>query len=498
MRFRIFLVLILAVAGWPCKSSAQQVTVITEESPPFNFIREGRITGSSTEVVREILNRLGQPADIQVLPWARGYQMLQTRPRVALFSTTRTPEREGQFHWVGPLFTVHFNFYARRDADLAIESLADAKNVGAIATYKDDVKEQLLLNRGFTNLDSSKSPVSNLKKLLAGRVDLWLFDNLGMPDVARQAGIDPIELKRVLAFQSYQSYVAISKQTPPAVVRQWRDAFASMVQDGTFQAISRRWLPQESIPDSDAAAKVLEWPDFRIYTEDSPPGNYLKNGRAEGFAVEIVRDILQRLNLPDRIEVVPWARGYSQATQAPNVVLFSTTRLPQREHLFHWVGPIYTQTWAFYGRRNSGLQIHSLEQARKVARIGTYLQDAKEQYLKTQGFTNLVSTNRNISNIVHLVNGDIDLWVSSDFNMPYQARQAGVDPEQLERVYAFRRVENYIAFSLETPVPVVRAWQRCLDEIKQDGTYAALMEKYEFHPEIHSTYGNRHRKSGHL
>jgi polar amino acid transport system substrate-binding protein len=168
------------------------------------------------------------------------------------------------------------------------------------------------------------------------------------------------------------------------------------------------------------------------------------------------------------------------------VVLFSTTRLPQRERLFHWVGPIYTQTWAFYGRKNSGLQIDSLEQARRVARIGTYLRDAKEQYLNSLGFENLVSANRNISNIRHLIDGDIDLWVSSDFNMPYQARQAGVDPGQLELLLAFRRVENYIAFSLETPLTVVRAWQHCLDEIKQDGTYAALMEKYDFHPEFFS------------
>lgn len=488
MRLRVLLVLILVLAVWPRCGHLRAMTVITEESPPFNFIKDGRVTGSSTEVVREILKRLDQPEDIQVLPWARGFHMLQTQPDVALFSTTRIPDRERDFHWVGPLFTVHFDFYARRDASLQLRSLEDAKRVGAIATYKDDVKEALLRKLGFTNLDSSKSPVSNVKKLIAGRVDLWLFDNLGMPDIARQAGVDPIELKRVLPFRTFQSYIAISKQTPPSVVQRWRDALDSMVKDGTFQEISRRWLPPESIPSAGASGRPgRQWPALSIYTEDSPPGNYLQDGRPEGFAVEIVRDILRRLSLPDRIEVVPWARGYRRATSAPSVVLFSTTRLPQREHLFHWVGPIYTQNWTLYGRKGSGLRIDSLEQARKVARIGTYLQDAKEQYLKALGFDNLVSANRNISNIRHLIDGDIDLWVSSDFNMPYQVRQAGVDPNQLAPVYAFRRVDNYIVFSLDTPMPVVRAWQRCLDEIKQDGTYTALMEKFGFHPEAYST-----------
>lgn len=122
--------------------------------------------------------------------------------------------------------------------------------------------------------------------------------------------------------------------------------------------------------------------------------------------------------------------------------------------------------------------------ARKIKRIGTYLRDAKEQYLQSQGFENLVSANRNISNIRHLVRGDIDLWVSSDFNMPYQVRQAGVDPDEFELVYAFRKVSNYIAFSLDTPLDVVQDWQKSLDMIKEDGTYMQIAQKYniQFHP----------------
>lgn len=139
--------------------------------------------------------------------------------------------------------------------------------------------------------------------------------------------------------------------------------------------------------------------------------------------------------MPEVIEVVPWAWGYSLATSQPNVALFSTTRLPQREKLFKWVGPIYSQTWGFYGKNGSGLKINSLEDAKRVARIGTYHKDAKEQYLQAKGFHNLISANKNISNIRHLMDGHIDLWVSSDFNMPFLARQAGVASDNFESVF---------------------------------------------------------------
>jgi hypothetical protein len=38
-------------------------------------------------------------------------------------------------------------------------------------------------------------------------------------------------------------------------------------------------------------------------------------------------------------------------------------------------------------------------------------------------------------------------------------------------VYAFRTVDNYIAFSKKTPDATVVDWQQALDAIKEDGTY---------------------------
>jgi hypothetical protein len=61
--------------------------------------------------------------------------------------------------------------------------------------------------------------------------------------------------------------------------------------------------------------------------------------------------------------------------------------------------------------------------------------------------------------------------------MPYLARQAGVDPEQLELVLPFQSVKNYIAFSNSTPDAVITAWQKTFDTIKSDGTYERLTSK---------------------
>ncbi|NNL75231.1 MAG: transporter substrate-binding domain-containing protein, partial [Desulfobacterales bacterium] len=275
-------------------------------------------------------------------------------------------------------------------------------------------------------------------------------------------------------------YIAISKGTPAWVVRRWQETLDCMKQDGTFKSISNKWLPDACIPkiNPKPSSDPCKSTRLQIYTENSPPGNYILRGEVTGFSVAVVREIQKRTGQQGDIQVVPWARGYNMTLADPNVALFSTTRLPQRENLFKWVGPLYRQTWGFYAKKGTKIRIASMQEAKSIARIGTYYKDAKEQYLKKQGFNNLVSTNNNLSNVKRLIQGGIDLWVSSDFNMPYLANQAGISADKLELVYAFRVVDNFIAFSAQTSDKIVQAWQHTLDEIKKDGTYAAFYAQH--------------------
>ena len=220
-----------------------------------------------------------------------------------------------------------------------------------------------------------------------------------------------------------------------------------------------------------------------MYTEDAPPSSYKENGELKGLSVEIVREILRRIGQTATIEMVPWARGYKQTVTEANTALFSTTRLPQRESLFFWVGPLYHQRWGFYRWKGSNIHVPDMEAAKRVARIGAYHQDAKMQYLLAQGFDNLVPANKNINNVLHLKKGNIDLRLSSALNMPHLVKKAGVSPSQVELAYTFRTVGNYITFSRTTSPHVVRLWQAVFEELKADGSYQQLCLNHGVEPE---------------
>jgi polar amino acid transport system substrate-binding protein len=476
----ILLICMLLFAAGP---AAADMTLITEEFPPFNYTQNGKLTGVATAVVREICRRLGTADNIEILPWARGYKRLQTEPNVVLFTTAWTKERAPLFNWVGPLFSVRLGFYARKNDPRRISSLEAAKKVAAIACYKDDFREQILKSLGFTNLDSSRDPKSDIRKLISGRVDLWFFDNIGAPQVAREDGIDPGQIKEIFTYKQTFSYIAISKQTSPAIVRQWQATLDEMKADGTFWWLTRKWLPPDAITVTQRQTRTGRVYALKLYTENSPPSSYEANGRVQGLSTDIVREILRRIGQSDTIALVPWARGYKLAQTEDDTALFSTSRLPQREARFQWVGPLYRQRWGFYRWKGSGIDIDSLEAAKRVKRIGTYYQDAKMQYLQVRGFKNLVPTNKNVTNARHLRRGNIDLWVSSDFNMPHVARQAGVPPDRIELAYPFYTAWNYIAFSKKTSPHVIRLWQAVLDEMKADGSYRKICRKYGYEPQ---------------
>ncbi|WP_139171618.1 substrate-binding periplasmic protein [Modicisalibacter muralis] len=466
-------------------SEAPALHLLTEELPPLNFTENGEIRGLSVDMIREIQRRLGIEYPIQMVPWARGYHTLQERPNVALFSTARSSEREALFQWVGPLTNLAFVFYKRADSPLELEDLDEARQLDAIATYRDDVREQFLIERGFTNLDSSTKLISGARKLLEGRVDVWLDSNLSAPSVMRQLGRSPDAIERALVIHSEPIYIAFSKQTSPAIVSRWQHALDAMARDGTFARLHRQWLPNEPLPTRMAAlipSPELTNHPLQLYTEELPPFNFTQHGKPTGKSVDIVHEIQRRLSHDAPIQFVPWTRGYQTALESANVGLFTTARTTEREGLFQWVGPIGHSRVHLYARSDANLTVTSLEDARQLGSIGTYEDDAGEQFLSDHGFTNLYGHRSPTAALRNLKAGRIQLWASAEENARVIIALSGHDANGFEPVYTLYEVAHYIAFSLDTPKKVVALWQQTLDAMRKDGTLARIQQRWQNAP----------------
>jgi polar amino acid transport system substrate-binding protein len=223
--------------------------VVTEELPPFNMTQHGRITGLSTEVVQAVMKEAGMHGKIQSMPWARAYDTALHGDNVLIYSITRTPQREKLFKWVGVIAPTNWYLYARADRNIRLTRVEDAGKYQT-GTVNEDAGEQYLVDKGFAigkNLQSSHKYEHNYEKLRAGRVDLWISDELNAHYLVRQAGDDPDKtIVRVLALPDLAPEgclgMAFSLKTPDAVVARARKALETIKKNGTYDSLQKKWL----------------------------------------------------------------------------------------------------------------------------------------------------------------------------------------------------------------------------------------------------------------
>lgn len=219
-----------------------------------------------------------------------------------------------------------------------------------------------------------------------------------------------------------------------------------------------------------------------LLTENFPPYNMAKNGKnfaqdenIHGIAVDIVREIFKRADISYSLTLrFPWERIYKLALENPGYGVFVMARLPEREKLFKWVGPIGPDDWIMLAKTDSKIALGSLEQARQY-KIGAYKGDAIAETLAKQGLNPIVVL-RDQDNARKLVNGQIDLWATGDPAGRYLARQEGVN--DLKTVLRFNSAELYLALNKDVPDDVVARLQKALDELRKEGEVDAIMARY--------------------
>ncbi len=222
--------------------------------------------------------------------------------------------------------------------------------------------------------------------------------------------------------------------------------------------------------------------DLVLLTENFPPYNMAKNGKnfaqdenIDGIAVDIVREMFKRADITYSLTLrFPWERIYKLTLEKPGYGVFVMARLPDREKLFKWVGPIGPDDWIMLAKADSKITLETLNDARKY-KIGAYKGDAIAETLAKQGLNPIVVL-RDQDNAKKLVNGQIDLWATGDPAGRYLARQEGVNG--LKTVLRFNSAELYLALNKDVPDETVAKLQAALDQMRKEGRVDEIMAQY--------------------
>jgi polar amino acid transport system substrate-binding protein len=218
--------------------------------------------------------------------------------------------------------------------------------------------------------------------------------------------------------------------------------------------------------------------DLTYYTEQLPPYNYMENGTLKGISVDLLEAITEEMGKKvtrEEINLVPWTEGYQAALTRNNTVLFVTARTPEREQLFKWVGPVYSDRYVLFAKRDSGITIESPEDLKEY-RIGVIADDVAAQQLLNIGVnqSQIIPESNVSANIAGLENGEIDLWACPEDAGRYFTKEVTGNYYSYTVVYQLDNQDLYYAFSKDTPDSVIQSFQRALDAVKQEKDAAGI------------------------
>ena len=233
---------------------------------------------------------------------------------------------------------------------------------------------------------------------------------------------------------------------------------------------------------------VVSAPKITLVTEHLPPYQLIHDDASvTGFATEVVLEVFKRAQIDYTLQGYPWVRTYNLALKKANHCIFSIARIPSRETLFNWIGPITEKNnavvWGLKSNTRSQ-EVNTLEDL-KYYTTAVNQNDVTHTGMLNIGLTegdNLYVLHHNKSLINLLVTrNEIDFIVADDITIPHRAKLAGVDLSLLHRVIEVKNLplNFYLACNVNTDDSITQKLAASLTQVHQDGTYNKILAKWQ-------------------
>ncbi|WP_201282309.1 substrate-binding periplasmic protein [Chromobacterium phragmitis] len=219
------------------EAASPRMRLLTEDYPPFNMPQEGgKLGGLCTDILRELFLRAGISYSMELLPWLRAYAIAQQEDNSCVYSTTRTPGREAQFKWVGPLVSNSWSLFAGPHSPEGVAVLEDARAY-TIGSYKGSGMSQYLADLGY-KLELARADELNARKLVAGHIDFWASGEFSGGYIA---AANHLPIRLLFSFNTVQMYLACNPRVDERIVQKLNKTLVGMQRDGAVDALRKRY-----------------------------------------------------------------------------------------------------------------------------------------------------------------------------------------------------------------------------------------------------------------
>lgn len=455
------------------------ITVSGIDIKPNVFLSDGKIVGIDADIAAQAMQDAGIPVEFSIdSSWDEAYQATLSGSDRALLTVAYTKERQDQFKWAGPTSKSDYLIMAKASSGIPpYLNIEASKTIESIAVVKGWTEATTLEEKGFTNLYYYNSYDEALAAFKNNEVKAMASNMVQMSVAYNPEDFANDQLIPVCIYYTAFYFIAFSQDVDDQVVSKCQQAIDAMKTNGTefFDHYRRYMLFAEPY----MVPGVLQ-----LTIEANPPFNYISSmvgptATFDGSAIEIVNEMQSQSSYKEPISITTWASGYELLQFMPNYALFTTTRTPEREDLYQWVGPISTTNLRFYTTTASGIQIQTLDQAKALGSIATPQGWFSHEFLIQNGFQNILATaNTTEEAFNQLKSGEADALLLFDLGVKWICDNSGTPETDIAKQLEITSYKDYIAFSLNTSPSIVAEWQRNLDAMKADGRFETIWNKW--------------------
>lgn len=245
----LLLVALIIGCGHSIVSAQTTMRLGTDDWRPYEFEQENELTGYSVEIVQHVFQQMGiEISSLEIFPWARAEWMVFNGELDALFSVTKSQEREDAcFFPSEALIQSDWVLFIRKSdvGQLKFDTFDDlkGKQVGVVREHAYTPEFWDFLKRE-NNYQDVTADAQNFRKLAANRVDYIASEYAVGMSLLNELGLtDQIVALTEHPLKSAGLFIMFSKKTVQAeTVAQFSEVLRQFKTTPAYQEIAAKYL----------------------------------------------------------------------------------------------------------------------------------------------------------------------------------------------------------------------------------------------------------------
>ncbi|MCP4119417.1 MAG: amino acid ABC transporter substrate-binding protein [Desulfobacteraceae bacterium] len=228
---------------------------MTAIDPPLVYYdEEGKLTGATVELLREVARRLKREISIIPVPWKRALHLTKYGRSDAICCAGINEERLKHFYFPDINITSEENvFFVKKGRTIKInEDLKDVSDIriSVMLGYIYDRLQGAIDNDQFKSVQRLPTIEQNIKVLLAERTDIFIGNKIVVIHILKRMGLyDKVNIlerpgtEEDWIITNWPVYLAFSKKVlkDPSYMEKVSQIIKAMKEDGTSRRILRKY-----------------------------------------------------------------------------------------------------------------------------------------------------------------------------------------------------------------------------------------------------------------